>query len=228
MRRHRPAHRGQAPRTPGPRHPLRVRHRPPLRHRPGRHPLRRGRRLPPAGDPGLGHRARRPDPGRAARLGRVQRRHGADRPRRDRGGRGPRRPAGPGQGRGRRPGHRGDQRPRHRHPRQRHGGGGVLRHRLRPGVGGAGVRHQAGLRPHPRRHRRPGGHRPASRAAARQRAPAPAHPHRHAGTDPAAGRGRPREFTGSLGISLTLGFGGFNTCLLLAADEPRTAVGGAA
>ncbi|KPI32275.1 Beta-ketoacyl-acyl-carrier-protein synthase I [Actinobacteria bacterium OV320] len=38
----------------------------------------------------------------------------------------------------------------------------------------------------------------------------------------------PREFTGSLGISLTLGFGGFNTCLLLAADEPRTTVGGAA
>ncbi|MBK3628100.1 beta-ketoacyl synthase N-terminal-like domain-containing protein [Streptomyces asoensis] len=39
---------------------------------------------------------------------------------------------------------------------------------------------------------------------------------------------RPREFTGSLGISLTLGFGGFNTCLLLTADEPPSAVGGAA
>jgi 3-oxoacyl-[acyl-carrier-protein] synthase II len=36
---------------------------------------------------------------------------------------------------------------------------------------------------------------------------------------PALATDRPRQITGSLGISLTLGFGGFNTCLLLAAPE---------
>ncbi|MEU0334494.1 beta-ketoacyl synthase N-terminal-like domain-containing protein [Streptomyces sp. NPDC006193] len=35
--------------------------------------------------------------------------------------------------------------------------------------------------------------------------------------------GRPRKITGSLGLSLTLGFGGFNTCLVLAAPEGGTA-----
>ncbi|MFF8729547.1 beta-ketoacyl synthase N-terminal-like domain-containing protein [Streptomyces sp. NPDC015171] len=35
--------------------------------------------------------------------------------------------------------------------------------------------------------------------------------------------GEAREITGSLGISLTLGFGGFNTCLLLAATDGGTA-----
>jgi 3-oxoacyl-[acyl-carrier-protein] synthase II len=33
----------------------------------------------------------------------------------------------------------------------------------------------------------------------------------------------PRDITGSLGISVTLGFGGFNTCLLLARAEGEAA-----
>ncbi|MGV9559502.1 beta-ketoacyl-[acyl-carrier-protein] synthase family protein [Streptomyces sp. NPDC003522] len=35
--------------------------------------------------------------------------------------------------------------------------------------------------------------------------------------------GRAREFTGSLGVSLTLGFGGFNTCLLVAGADGAVA-----